>query len=96
MGIEQKLLLKTVRRECGNAWIVLSMPNDQTIQISGEWHAHWVDTQLTYDAIKSEPWEDLLAADIKVIHRARASNILNDWVKWMKERHSKEGPETVR
>ena len=92
MTIEQNSLLKTVRCHDGNAWIELSMPDDSTIHISGEWHAHWVDTQLTYDALRSHSWRDLVAADIKVIHRARASNTLNDWVKWMKVRHSKEAP----
>ncbi len=86
---DPKPLLKTVRCQHGNAWLVLSMPDDKTIQITGEWHTHWVDTKLTYDTVLKQPWSELLGTDTKVVNRARARATVNHWVQWLKARHSK-------
>ena len=83
-----KSLLKTVRCQHDNAWIVLTMPDDVTILIEGEWHAHWVHTQLNYDALLKSSWSELLGTDAKVVNRAQAGDTLNDWIHWMKTRHA--------
>ena len=82
-------VLKTVRLHHGNAWIVISMPNDRTINLTGEWHANWLDTQLTYDTLLKNSWQELLGTATHIVNRTGASDTLNQWVKWMKARHSK-------
>ena len=81
-------LLKTIRLHHGNAWVVISMPNDKTISLSGEWHANWIDRQLTYDALLSNSWQELLGTETSIVNRTGASDTLNHWVEWMKNRHS--------
>ena len=61
----------------------MAMTDEKTIKIRGEWHAHWVDMELTYDLLCKDSWQTLLGSDLKVLRRADAAKTLQEWVEWM-------------
>ena len=72
-------LLKTIRLHDRNAWIVISMPDDKTINLAGEWNAHWMDTKLTYEMLLAESWQVLLGAHTIIVQRTGAAQTLDVW-----------------